>query len=377
MVAYRGVFSPKQSGIAASVLLLAGVAFPLRAAEHITLRNGFDLICDHREAAGDHVRLYMTATGPNFMEVSNADIASSEFVALPAPKDPSPATVNATPAPPPTPAEIHEIAAKAGAAHDLDVELLASVIRAESNGNVHAVSRTGARGLMQLMPGTASKLGVADSFRADQNINGGTEYLNSLLERYHDNLALGARSLQRRSCGGGQVPRRPAISRDAPLRGAHHPRLQSPQAGGRSHHDPGGFCRTVLCRQLTIATARVPAQLTPLERPRMNTKKLLLTIAAALIFVALLVYWKLSNAFPMGHPGPANALRALVEYSLRRAPDLRGFFGACCSVDRLSAAHQASPTALSAGYAGHRVYRRRAARTCGRPDAPISCRAAH
>ena len=40
------------------------------------------------------------------------------------------------------------------------------------------------------MPGTASKLGVADSFRADQNINGGTEYLNSLLERYHDNLVL-------------------------------------------------------------------------------------------------------------------------------------------------------------------------------------------
>jgi soluble lytic murein transglycosylase-like protein len=40
------------------------------------------------------------------------------------------------------------------------------------------------------MPGTASQLGVADTFRADQNINGGTTYLNSLLERYHDNLAL-------------------------------------------------------------------------------------------------------------------------------------------------------------------------------------------
>jgi soluble lytic murein transglycosylase-like protein len=43
---------------------------------------------------------------------------------------------------------------------------------------------------MQLMPGTASQLGVADSFRAEQNINGGTAYLNTLLERYHDNLAL-------------------------------------------------------------------------------------------------------------------------------------------------------------------------------------------
>ena len=82
------------------------------------------------------------------------------------------------------------MAAKAGAAHDLDVELLASVIRAESNGNVRAVSRAGARGLMQLMPDTASKLGVTDSFRADQNISGGTAYLNALLKRYNDNLAL-------------------------------------------------------------------------------------------------------------------------------------------------------------------------------------------
>jgi soluble lytic murein transglycosylase-like protein len=195
MVAYRGVSSLKKAGIsyagmAASLLLLAGGARPVRAAEHITLRNGFDLICDHREVAGDRVRLYMTATGPSFTEVSNADIASSEFVALPVAKEPAIAAAQAASQPAdPTPAEIHEMVAKAGAAHDLDVELLASVIRAESNGNVHAVSRVGARGLMQLMPETANKLGVADSFRADQNINGGTVYLNDLLVRYHDNLA--------------------------------------------------------------------------------------------------------------------------------------------------------------------------------------------
>jgi soluble lytic murein transglycosylase-like protein len=184
------VFCLRHAVIAASALLLAGVALPLRAAEHITLRNGFDLICDHREAAGDHVRLYMTASGPNFMEVSSDDIVTSEFVELPAAKEAPPAAPATIPAADPTPAEIHEMAAKAGAAHDLDVELLASVIRAESNGNVHAVSRAGARGLMQLMPGTASELGVADSFRADQNINGGTAYLNALLERYHDDLVL-------------------------------------------------------------------------------------------------------------------------------------------------------------------------------------------
>ena len=43
---------------------------------------------------------------------------------------------------------------------------------------------------MQLMPGTATQLGVTDSFRADENINGGTAYLDALLLRYHDRLAL-------------------------------------------------------------------------------------------------------------------------------------------------------------------------------------------
>ncbi|HEX4582004.1 MAG TPA: hypothetical protein VH139_08070, partial [Acidobacteriaceae bacterium] len=57
------------SGLLFSGLLMAGTAMPLRAAEHITLRNGFDLICDHREVSGDHVRLYLSATGSDFTEV--------------------------------------------------------------------------------------------------------------------------------------------------------------------------------------------------------------------------------------------------------------------------------------------------------------------
>lgn len=170
------------------MLLLAGAAMPLRAAEHITLRNGFDLICDHREVAGDRVRLYMTPSATNFTEVAVSDIVSSEYVQLPPP--PKPVTASDLPPADPTPQQIREMAAEAGKAQNLDVDLLASVIRAESNGNVHAVSRAGARGLMQLMPQTADHLGVADSFRADQNINGGTAYLNDLLKRYHDDLAL-------------------------------------------------------------------------------------------------------------------------------------------------------------------------------------------
>jgi soluble lytic murein transglycosylase-like protein len=79
---------------------------------------------------------------------------------------------------------------KAGQAHNLDVDLLASLVKAESNGNAHAISRAGAEGLMQLMPGTARDLGVADSFKPEENVRGGAVYLDALLIRYHDNLAL-------------------------------------------------------------------------------------------------------------------------------------------------------------------------------------------
>ena len=85
---------------------------------------------------------------------------------------------------------MHEMLLHAGTAHNIDEDLLASVVRAESGGQVRAVSRTGARGLMQLMPGTATQMGVVDSFRPEQNIAGGTAYLDGLLTRYHDNVAL-------------------------------------------------------------------------------------------------------------------------------------------------------------------------------------------
>jgi soluble lytic murein transglycosylase-like protein len=75
-------------------------------------------------------------------------------------------------------------------AHRIDADLLAAVVHAESNGNPRAVSRAGAQGLMQLMPGTAATLGVTDAFAPEQNVSGGTAYLDALLTRYHDNIAL-------------------------------------------------------------------------------------------------------------------------------------------------------------------------------------------
>jgi soluble lytic murein transglycosylase-like protein len=74
--------------------------------------------------------------------------------------------------------------------HGVNPTLVEAVIRAESAFNPWAVSRKGARGLMQLMPQTASALGVRNSFDPRQNIDGGVRHLRYLLDRYPGNVAL-------------------------------------------------------------------------------------------------------------------------------------------------------------------------------------------
>jgi soluble lytic murein transglycosylase-like protein len=162
-----------------------------RAAEHITLRSGAEFDCTRHEPTGDRVRLYLaptTATAhqdESYIEVASASVLSVEIVADP----PAPTTV-AAPQQAAAPATIPDLLDRAGAQHNIDADLLASIVHAESNGNAHAVSRAGAQGLMQLMPATASILGVHNSFAPDQNISGGTAYLDQLLTRYHNDMKL-------------------------------------------------------------------------------------------------------------------------------------------------------------------------------------------
>ncbi|MGD2100021.1 MAG: lytic transglycosylase domain-containing protein [Desulfobacterales bacterium] len=84
--------------------------------------------------------------------------------------------------------KIEESIQKAAAKYNLPPGLIRAVIQAESNFQVDAVSRAGARGLMQLMPATARELGVTDSFDIDQNIDGGAKYLRSMLDRFGGNV---------------------------------------------------------------------------------------------------------------------------------------------------------------------------------------------
>jgi soluble lytic murein transglycosylase-like protein len=188
----------RRIGRAGVSLALCAVALSsARAAEHISLRNGFDFVCDHRVIDGDKTRLFLVGDKESYVEVQTADITSIENVVLPPVTEAAAKTEAVRPAAALrgkdqalTAAELLELLAAAGTARNLDVDLLACVVHAESGGHAHAVSRAGAQGLMQLMPKTAADLGVADSFQPSENINGGTAYLNALLLRYHDNLAL-------------------------------------------------------------------------------------------------------------------------------------------------------------------------------------------
>ncbi len=78
----------------------------------------------------------------------------------------------------------------AAKAHGLDPKLLHAVIRAESGYNANATSAKGAMGLMQLIPGTAQRYGVVNSYDPIQNVFGGAKYLRDLLRMFNGNLEL-------------------------------------------------------------------------------------------------------------------------------------------------------------------------------------------
>jgi soluble lytic murein transglycosylase-like protein len=84
----------------------------------------------------------------------------------------------------------HSLILQAATAHDVEPALIKAMILAESNYNPKAVSKRGARGLMQLMPSTAAALGVTDLFDPEDNINGGVKYLRQLLDRFDNDVRL-------------------------------------------------------------------------------------------------------------------------------------------------------------------------------------------
>ncbi len=178
------------------VLLTLAIAAPASfAGENAVLRNGFSIRHERHEIVGDLTRLYVSADGSSFVDVPTAEI--EHFEAAPA----SPASrlsasekksisspfIRNTPNGA-TALRLDEVVNSASGRYRLDPDLVNSVIKAESGFNARAVSPKGAQGLMQLMPGTASTLGVPNAFDPQANVEGGTKYLRELLERYDFDL---------------------------------------------------------------------------------------------------------------------------------------------------------------------------------------------
>src|SRR5882762_1550886 len=173
-------------------MLLGPSAVSCVASDLAVLRNGFSIRHERHQVLGGVTRLFVSADGSSFVDVPTAEIEHFEATLA----DPKPAAtrnlaeaqsahlnvanLNRT--------DLSEVINSASNRYRLDPDLVNSVIRAESDFNVRAVSRKGAQGLMQLMPQTSSQLGVGNAFDAEANVEGGTRYLRELLERYNFDL---------------------------------------------------------------------------------------------------------------------------------------------------------------------------------------------
>jgi hypothetical protein len=156
-------------------LLLA--AAPAGRAEYIVLRSGQRLNVSSYQLLGNKYRLQVAG---GTVEVAVEDVVGIEPEEIFTPSKPADDLK----------VPFRDLIETASAQYKVDADLVASVIAVESNFEAKAISRRNARGLMQLLPETAERLGVKDVFDPGQNIDAGTRYLSELLQRYHNNLAL-------------------------------------------------------------------------------------------------------------------------------------------------------------------------------------------
>ncbi len=169
-----------QFGFIFGLAISPAVAF---GSELAVLHNGFSIRHEKSEIVGTVTRLYLSADRTGYVDIPTSEIDRFEKDLAP------PVLAPAIKVPvPERPQTLNEVIDTIGDRHHIDPDLINSVIHAESGFNARAVSPKGAQGLMQLMPHTASQLGVANAFDPKSNVEGGTRYLRELLERYNFDL---------------------------------------------------------------------------------------------------------------------------------------------------------------------------------------------
>jgi len=158
------------------VLALAAFAAGARA-DYFVLRSGARLNVTAYQLVGERYRIQMNGGSA---EIAAADVIAiePEEIFIPAPRMPL------------IQAPYGDVIQSAAKKYGVDADLIFSVIAAESNFNPRAISRRGARGLMQLLPTTGTRFGVKDIFDPAQNIDAGTQYLRDLMARYQGDLVL-------------------------------------------------------------------------------------------------------------------------------------------------------------------------------------------
>ncbi|PYT72197.1 MAG: lytic transglycosylase domain-containing protein [Acidobacteria bacterium] len=175
------VFPPRW-GVRALPLLLALLAAPSARAEYIVLRSGERIHVNGYQLVGDKYRLQLQG---GWVDVQTADVEKIEPEEVFTPVVPDPPVPLQPIAPP-----YRELVSAAASRYGVDAELISSVMEVESHFDAKAVSPKNARGLMQLSPQTAARLGVKDIFDPQENIDAGTRYLKELLQLYNNNLTL-------------------------------------------------------------------------------------------------------------------------------------------------------------------------------------------
>ena len=177
----------------ATVLVVLGAAVPARA-ELVFFTTGRTMSVKGHRVEGDRLVLLLRSGGEIICEPSVVGRIEPDEVPYPEPEVAVAAAPVAAPNPPdPVWSSAYaDIIDQVAARHGVNAKLVNAVIQVESAYQERARSPKGAMGLMQLMPATARQFAVADPYEARSNIEGGTQYLKSLLDQFELPLALAA-----------------------------------------------------------------------------------------------------------------------------------------------------------------------------------------